>query len=100
LPEIPNVESPLLPALPNIHDPPPEVQPHAFTCGEEIAVPMPFFERRDEGHEFIHVASMEPAVQQGPRESDFIQSADRLPVEFAFPLQPALSVNPIGKRLV
>jgi hypothetical protein len=73
---------------------------HTDTSGDEIAVPMSLLDSREPGHKFVQVPAMKSAVQQGPRESEFIQSADRLPVEFAFPLQPALSVNPVGKLLV
>jgi len=100
LPDISAVESPLPLALPYLVQPIQKVSICNSTGGDEIAVPMSFLESRDGGHKFIQVPAMKSAVQQGPRESQFIQSADRFPVECALSLRRALFIHPVGELSV
>ena len=60
-------------------------------------MPMLFLESPDGGDKLIQVPAMEATVQEGPTESQFIQSADRLFVELAPPLPPPNVVHPVGK---
>jgi hypothetical protein len=90
----------LLLALPHIFQRKQKVSIRTCLGGDEIAVPISFLESPDGGHKFVQVPAMESAVEQGPTESQFIQSADRILVELA--LLPPLpnAVHPVRKLLV